>query len=187
MRARELYSAAEDTFLLARGVEGIIECPGLVAEIGCGGGLVTEVMAELGCEVVSTDVSAEAARETWLRAKRRGLDARVHVICCDRLEAVRAGEVFDLVAFNPPYLPDEEGDLSYSGGPTGVEVPLAFAGSAYERLKRGRLMVFVLSSLSEWRRALRALASKGCAPSVLSTAHVGLFEDLMLVACVKTA
>lgn len=179
--APEPYRAAEDTLLLARGVDYVVECSELVAEIGCGGGLITEVLAERGCEVVATDASLPAANLTWLRVKRRGLSGVVHPVCCDRLEAIREGEIFGLVAFNPPYLPDEGSDVRYSGGPTGTEVPLAFARSALRRLKRRGRALFLLSSLSNWERAIVQLASEGCVVSILKAEHVGLFEELLLV------
>ncbi len=183
--ASAIYPAAEDTILLAKGVERIAHPGGLAAEVGCGGGLVTETLAGTAREVLATDVDVAAAHRTWQRAKVRGLDCRVHVVCCDRLEAVREGEVFDLVAFNPPYLPDGEGDVQVSGGPTGVEVPLSFAASALRRLRRGGLLLFILSSLSSWLRALVELRDAGCAVSIVRVERVGLFEDLLLVMCVR--
>ncbi|MEM0024012.1 MAG: methyltransferase [Thermofilaceae archaeon] len=182
----DAYEPAEDTFFLAKGVNCLTPSVGLAAEIGCGKGLVTEALAAYAIEVVATDVDYASAQATWRRAKSRKLGHAVHVICCDRLEAVRVGEVFDLVAFNPPYLP-EEGDCRWAGGPTGIEVPLAFASSALMHLKKVGVIVFLLSSLSNWRGALEALKSAGNIVSVIGVKHVGLFEELLLVLCTRRA
>ncbi|MEM4606379.1 MAG: methyltransferase [Thermofilaceae archaeon] len=179
-----VYEPAEDTFFLARGVDCLTPCTALAAEIGCGKGFVTEALATYAVEVVATDVDYASAQATWQRAKSRRLDHAIHIICCDRLEAVRVGEVFDFVAFNPPYLP-EEGDSRWSGGPTGIEVPLAFARSALMRLKRLGVIVFLLSSLSNWRSALEVLKSAGNIISLIGAMHVGLFEELLLVLCAR--
>lgn len=179
-----VYEPAEDTFLLARGVSAFSPLVGLAAEIGCGGGLITEVLAEYAKEVVATDASFACARATWQRVKSKGLGGIVHVVCCDRLEAVRVGGLFEFISFNPPYLPDE-GDPCWAGGPTGIEAPLAFAYSASMRLKKGGCMLFILSSLSNWVNALLTLRLIGYIVSVARVERVGLFEDLLLVLCAR--
>ena len=181
----EPYRISEDTLLLIKGIEHAALGAEFAAEIGCGAGYATEVLAEASREVVATDVNFESARATWLRMKAKGVDGKVHVICCDRLEAVREGEVFDAVVFNPPYLPSEGEDPQFSGGPTGIEVPLAFSSSALSRLKRGGTLLFLLSSLSNWWDALAVLGSSGCRSSILRIEHVGLFEDLLMILCAK--
>lgn len=181
----EPYRTGEDTVLLAKGVERLAPFDGVVSEIGCGSGLITEVLAEQGCEVISTDIDLTAVEETWRRVKQRGLDALVHTICCDRLEPLRAGEVLSFVAFNPPYLPGEEGDLQCISGPTGVEAALQFAASAASRLREGERMLFLLSSSSAWESAVTQLRVQGFMLSVLRVEHVGLFEDLLLLLAVK--
>jgi release factor glutamine methyltransferase len=183
----DVYRAGEDTLLLAETLERLGPFRGLAGEIGCGSGLVTEVLASLAEEVVASDVMIEAVRATWLRVKREKLDWRVHAVCCDRFEALREGEVFGLVASNPPYLPVEGEDVTYSGGPTGVEVPLSFAESAARRLSERGFIVFLLSSLSDWRRALEALAGAGFRVSVLCSKGVGLFEELLVILASRSA
>lgn len=181
----EPYKISEDTLLLIKGIGHIVLDVRFTAEIGCGSGYVTEALAENSSEVIATDVDFLSASATWQRVKAKGVDGKVHVICCDRMEAVREGEIFDVIAFNPPYLPDEEKDLQLSGGPTGIEVPLAFARSALNRLKRGGILLLILSNLSEWWNALAALRLNNCRPSILRVQHVGLFENLLLILCAK--
>jgi len=183
----EPYRASEDTVLLAKALECIDGSYRLAGEIGCGAGFITEVLASMAEEVVSSDIDIEAARETWSRAKQKGFNWKVHVVCCDRLEAIREGEVFQLTAFNPPYLPDEEEDTATSGGPSGVEAPLSFVESAAKRMARNGLMVFLLSSLSDWLRALEELTIKGFCTSVLCAKSVGLFEDLLVILVMRSA
>jgi HemK-related putative methylase len=185
--APEPYRASEDTVLLAKALECIDGSYRLAGEIGCGTGFITEVLSSMAEEVVSSDIDVEAARETWSRAKRKGFDWKVHVVCCDRLEAIREGEVFQLTAFNPPYLPGEEEDAATNGGPSGVEIPLSFLESAVRRLARNGLIVLLLSSLSDWLRALEELTIKGFRASVLCAKSVGIFEDLLVVVVLRSA
>lgn len=181
---KSVYKSAEDTFALAKGIDCILPLTDRVAEIGCGEGFVTEVLTTYAKEVVATDVDYGSAQATWERVKSRKRDQAVHVICCDRLEALRSGDLFDLIAFNPPYLP-EEGDLRWAGGPTGIEMPLAFARSASTRLKRRGLMLLVISSLSNWTDALLVLKSMGYLVSIVGVKRVGLFEDLFVILCAR--
>jgi release factor glutamine methyltransferase len=79
--------------------------------------------------------------------------------------------VFDLVAFNPPYLPSETiEDIAVDGGEGGTEVPLLFLQEALRVVKKDGRIVMLLSSQNsteEIRRecsrknfTLRSIASK---------------------------
>ena len=83
--------------------------------------------------------------------------------------------------------PVEGEDVTYSGGPAGVEAPLSFAESAARRLSKGGFIVLLLSSLSDWRRALEALAGAGFRVSVLCSRGVGLFEELLVILASRSA
>lgn len=171
--------------LLARGVELIAPLSGASCEIGCGSGLITLTLALHEERVVATDLNYRAVAATWARVRRSGLDWKVDVVCCDRLEALREGALFKLIAFNPPYLPSEEGDVRWSGGAEGIEAPLSFLKSAVRRLAADGVVLFLLSSLSNWRAALREARALGLVVSVLRAEGVGLYEDLLLIMAVK--
>lgn len=183
--SQDLYEPGEDTVLLARGVEAAGPIGGAACEVGCGTGLVTLALAQQAERVVATDVNYRAAATTWARAKRAGLGWKVDAVCCDRLEAFREGGLFGLVAFNPPYLPSEEGDVRWDGGEEGVEVPLSFLESVARRLAPGGAALFLLSSLSNWLKALQEARILGMAVSVLRVEGVSLYEDLLLVMAVR--
>ena len=56
-------------------------------------------------------------------------------------------ESFDLVAFNPPYLPSETiQDVAVDGGRGGIEVPLFFLKEALRVVKKGGRILMLLSS-----------------------------------------
>ena len=67
-------------------------------------------------------------------------------IIADRATCFR-NSVFDVVAFNPPYVPSETiVDKAVDGGPNGVEVPLEFLRSALEVVKKSGKILILLSS-----------------------------------------
>jgi len=103
-----------------------------VLDIGCGSGaLAVTLQLELKARVWATDISTAALVVASENARRLG--AAVRFLACDLASALRGG-VFDLVACNPPYVPDgeqpslqrevrdHEPAIALFGGPTGVEV-----------------------------------------------------------------
>jgi len=97
-----VYEPAEDTYLLA---ENIPREPTRLLEIGTGTGIVALTAARLGHDVTATDVNpAATACARWnARINRTPIDVREG----DLFEPVR-GETYDVVLFNPPYLPPSE-------------------------------------------------------------------------------
>ncbi len=97
-----VYEPAEDTYLLA---DHLPEEPARLLEIGTGTGLVALTAARLGHRVTATDVNpAATACARWnADINATPIDVREG----DLFEPVR-GEEFDVIAFNPPYLPPSQ-------------------------------------------------------------------------------
>lgn len=118
-----MYEPAEDSAILAGEVVEDLAGAGplTVLDVGTGSGYVgARIAAETGVEVVGVDLNAEACR----RARDRGIAALVG----DLTTPFRDG-AFDVVVFNPPYLPEMAGvawddwfDVAVTGGETGREV-----------------------------------------------------------------
>ena len=81
------------------------------------------------------------------------------VVLADRATCFREA-VFDLVAFNPPYLPSEGiEDRTVDGGKGGLEVPLAFLEEGLRVMKPDGRAVLLLSDeadLTEFKRVCGA-------------------------------
>jgi len=78
-----------------------------MADAGCGSGAIAVTLQlETGADVLATDISPEAIRVASENARR--LDANVRFLACDLLSGVAAQSV-DLVASNPPYVPQSDG------------------------------------------------------------------------------
>jgi release factor glutamine methyltransferase len=76
--------------------------PKSVLDVGTGSGAIALAIADElpGCRVTATDISAAALEVAGANARRLGLADRVGF----RLGSVPAGERFDLVVSNPPYV-----------------------------------------------------------------------------------
>ncbi|MDA4129342.1 MAG: hypothetical protein OK457_01095 [Thaumarchaeota archaeon] len=85
---------------------------------------------------------------------------RSEIILADKAACFR-DSVFDIVAFNPPYLPSHViEDRATDGGHEGIEIPLEFLVSALKVLKNhGRILV-LLSSLGNVERFKRFCAQR---------------------------
>jgi len=144
-------------------------------EIGVGSGLVTLTLAAKNRWTVGVDVDIEAVKKL-----RHITPVEVDLICCDSTEAFR-DRVFDLVAFNPPYLPSEGlGDGAIEGGRGGIEVSKRWVEGAERVLKRGGRVVFVASSLSKRSELLRFVRELGFHVNVLKNMRL-FFEELSVI------
>ncbi len=152
----ETYEPAEDTFLLLKTAIAEAAPSDSVIEIGCGRGLISRELAPKVRSILATDINPYAVR----LAKGYGLEA----IHADLFSGVEAR--FDLVIFNPPYLPttDDErakGWINYAldGGESGRDTIFRFIEELKDHLNtegRSLLLVSSLSGLEEVKEKARA-------------------------------
>jgi release factor glutamine methyltransferase len=95
----------ETVIEVARGTRADLAAPCRVLDLGTGSGVIAISLAkELpGAQVVATEVSAAAAEVARRNAERNGVADRVEIRIGDLFAPV-AGERFDLIASNPPYI-----------------------------------------------------------------------------------
>ena len=137
------YLASEDSALLGRALKG--RTGERFLEIGAGNGGNLVGLADDFRLVVGTDLVRPSMTD-W-----RGAGA--NFVVADGGSCVQDG-TFDLVAFNPPYVPGPIDDKAVDGGPS-LEVPKRFLRDALRAAKRRGEVVFVLNDqaeLEEFRR-----------------------------------
>jgi release factor glutamine methyltransferase len=150
----EVYNPSDDSYLLLK----VIEVSGgeRFLEMGSGSGLIAIHAAKAGANVTASDINPHAVECTRRNALRN--DARVHVLESDLFDKVEG--LFDVIAFNPPYLAVEETsttwiEKSWSGGLDGTDVSAAFLREAWKHLAPGGKIFMILSSLGNLRSLLR--------------------------------
>lgn len=137
------YVSSQDTELLRRSVKDY--AGGSALEIGFGNGSVAEELTKrfklvAGTELVLQEEPLITLGGSW------------HRIIADRATCFRSS-IFDLVVFNPPYLPsDSIGDITVDGGRGGVEVPLLFLDEALRVVKQEGKVLLVVSSETDIAR-----------------------------------
>ncbi|MCD6511441.1 MAG: methyltransferase [Thaumarchaeota archaeon] len=178
-----IYLPREDTYFF---IDALADYGGHRAcEIGCGIGLALLELSKRFGLVVGTDLDLESLLEAKESLKKSGVE-NVELIACDKAEAFRDG-VFDLVAFNPPYLPSEGlGDRCVEGGPRGYESALEFARSGERRLVDGGRLLLLASSLSDLEGLLKGLSGLGLECRIKARRRL-FFEELFALECSRRA
>lgn len=161
---KDVYPPGEDTFLIA---DNISPGPGIrFLEIGVGTGLISILAAKRGAEVCGTDINHHAVSNAEHNAEKNNIAAEFH--CCDLFSAL-SGK-FDMIVFNPPYLPAAEGKYEQMfskwerkalfGGKDGIEVIMRFLEQSPMYLKKEGAMYLVSSSLGDTTRFRSSFSEK---------------------------
>lgn len=148
----QVYPPSDDTLLLAGSIGPV---RGRVLEIGTGSGLIAVLCARLGARVVATDINPHAVRLARHNAARNGVG--VDSVETDLFDGIRGA--FDIVVFNPPYLPTTRGDItgdrwldvSVDGGPDGLGPARRFLAGLESHLSPEGRAFTLYSSLSGGR------------------------------------
>ena len=146
--ADNVYEPAEDSFLLVNAALDIISNGMNVLEIGTGSGFVSAVLqANKNIELVATEINPFAAK----CASSNGIE----VIRTDMFTGIKEKNEFDLIIFNPPYLPTSEdekvpGWLNYAfdGGLTGRDPLIPFFSNVKKYLRPEATILLLISSLT---------------------------------------
>ncbi|WP_292372445.1 HemK2/MTQ2 family protein methyltransferase [Methanosarcina sp. UBA411] len=179
-----VYEPAEDSFLLADAALKEAKAGMRILEIGTGSGFVSTVLLEnlKDIRLVATEINPNAAT----CAKTNG----VEVIRTDLFKGLKSRDPethFDLILFNPPYLPTSEeekvpGWLNYAfdGGISGRETLDRFLDEVKDYLKpRGEVLVLI-SSITGLEAVKEKMENLGFTVDVIARKKVS-FEELMVV------
>jgi len=173
----DVYPPSEDTYLLRDAAADEAGPDDTVLEVGTGNATVAEALAGVADRVVATDVNPAAVRE----ARDRGTEA----VRADLVSCFRRG-VFDLVVFNPPYLPSREGSpddamtRALEGGESGREpAERVVDGVGRVLTERGRALV-VVSTVSGVREVEERGEERGFEVDKVASDRY-LFEEIAVL------
>lgn len=171
-----VYCPREDSELLAKAIEEMNLQGKNVLEVGCGSGLLSVLMAKNGAVVTSADINPDAVEAAKNNAVKN--NAKITAFVSDMFENIT--EKFDLIVFNPPYLPDDDNELTYSGGETGREVIEKFICDVKRFLNNDGIVLMVISSLTGEREVLNIFVSVGLKTTVLRRQKIP-WEELIVI------
>jgi release factor glutamine methyltransferase len=145
-----IYEPDDDTYLLhetvATHLQQLNKTNISLLEMGGGSGEITVLLKEVFPDnsYLVVDTNGDAVEYM----KKRDLE----VVESDLFSNIPSATKFDVIFFNTPYLPDEDGDINIDdvalyGGPNGNEVCLRFLDQAQAHLKPTGTIFVLVSSL----------------------------------------
>jgi release factor glutamine methyltransferase len=161
-----VYVPSDDTFALLDEALKIVRETDCVLEVGTGSGIIAKFLSMRAKSVIATDINPYAIEN----AQINGVNVKRGNFFAD------LAYKFDLIVFNPPYLPtskepDEPKDWlskAWDGGPTGAEVSMEFLSEVTNYLTESGRLLIVVSSLAGFQKII--------------TKMTDLFEDVNIVA-----
>jgi release factor glutamine methyltransferase len=154
---KEVYDPAEDTFLLLESID--INKNDSVYEIGTGCGIIALYCAKQGANVICSDINpiaVELTKKNYL-INRFNLNGNLEIRQGNLFSPLIKSEDFDVIIFNPPYLPTKKYelvkgsgwfDIATSGGKSGIDIITNFIKDLSLFLKKDGKAYFIFSSLS---------------------------------------
>lgn len=181
----DVYEPSEDTFLLLEALDSIgLKETESVLEIGTGTGIIAIHMARHATSVTAVDINPHATECARKNAKANGIK-NIEIKESDLFENV--GKKYDLIIFNPPYLPEEKKDTkkdiiecSWDSGKSGRNTTDRFLKDAPLHLKDKGRIIIVGSSRSRYKKTVDALKKKGFAVSIIGRLNL-FFEELAVI------
>ena len=172
-----MYKPAEDSELMAEFLPIIIqkERPARFLDMGCGSGIQSRVAIKAGIKkesILAVDIDSDALKETG----KLGVQTRKS----DLFENIK--EKFDLIALNPPYLPEHEREKGRdtTGGKHGWEAIERFLHKAKGHLTENGKILLLFSSLTNKEKVESLIQENGFSFRLLAV-QKHFQEELYLV------
>jgi release factor glutamine methyltransferase len=181
----KVYEPAEDSFLFAENLQ--VREKDKVIDMGTGCGILGILAAAKAEEVLAVDINPYAVMCAKENARLNHASGKMLFAQGDLFGPIRAGEKFDLILFNAPYLPseaDEESswlDRAWAGGVFGRDVINGFIQEAPKYLKHDGEILLMQSTLSDVEETFRRFEEGGLTANVVAKRDLPLFETIVLL------
>ncbi len=142
-----IYEPSDDSFLLEKEVIKYVKGKSFL-DMGSGSGIQVEAAKKAGATRV---LAVDKYRDVISSLKKKGINAKQSDLFS------KVTEKFDVIAFNPPYLPEDDREDAESqrittGGKQGDELLLAFLKGCKAHLTKNGSILVVVSSLTPLSR-----------------------------------
>ena len=180
-----VYEPKDDSELLAGNLRASKE--DYVLDMGCGVGIQAIVASRKARRVLAVDINPHAidtARRNAEKNKAENIEYRISSL----FENIREEEKFDLIIFNPPYVPSEEKDMqarAWAGGIIGRETIDRFIVDAPKHLTENGRIQLLISSLNDLDDLLKTMRKKNLEAKVIAGEKLWFEELYVILAKVK--
>jgi release factor glutamine methyltransferase len=180
----DVYEPSEDSFLFAEKLE--VKSSDFVLDLGTGSGILAILAAKKARHVIAADINPHAVRCTKANASLNNMQGKMDFIQADLFSAFH-GAKFDLVLFNAPYLPSEEGEAdtwiarAWAGGKNGRQVIDRFITLVKKFLAAEGRVFMMQSTLAGVEETLQGFEKLGFKARVAASLALPFFETLTLI------
>ncbi len=181
----DVYEPAEDSLLFAENLH--VRDGEAVLDLGTGSGILAVVAAKKAGQVVAVDLSPHAVRCAKENAKLNGVMGKIDFVQDDLFAAFRYGVKFDLILFNAPYLPSEDGEeaswigRAWAGGVNGRLVVDRFISEVPAYLKPASRVLLMQSTLTGVEETISGFEKQNLRAHVVAEQKLPFFETLTLI------
>lgn len=181
-----IYDPDEDSYLLSETLKQFLKNKYKdkdknkqikILDIGSGSGIHAETCRALGFKDITT---ADINQESIKLLKNKGFKS----IKSDLFDKINTDQKFDLIIFNPPYLPEDKDEpidsrRETTAGKKGYELIIRFLKEANHHLTQDGSILLLISSLSKPKTILRYVKYLGFKRDLLASKKL-FFEELFV-------
>jgi release factor glutamine methyltransferase len=181
----DVYEPAEDTFLFAENLD--VKTGDKVLDLGAGCGILGILAAKKASSILAIDLNPYAVRCANENSKLNGLRDKMGFVQASLFSALNPTVKFDLILFNAPYLPSEDGETvswigrSWAGGANGREVVDRFIQQVPTHLTPNGRVLLMQSTLTGVEETIRTFDKVGFEAKVKAEQNLPFFETLTLI------
>lgn len=175
------YTPREDSWLLAKSISSLEKLNGKKClDMGCGSGIQTAALLLQGAEkVVCVDSNQDALQKTKKTVSKYIPKAKIELIESNLFEKVN--KKFDLIVFNPPYVPSEKIKWTDTdGGKEGREIIDAFLEQFPPHLNEKGICLLIQTSLNGLKKTEKKLKEKGFEMKIIAEEKLA-FETIFVL------
>ena len=180
------YAPAEDSWLLAQTIEknAKVVHGAKCMDMGCGNGIQTAALLASGARhVTCVDVNPDALRATKQVVDHYfgGQKKNIRHVSSFLFDHVERAEKFDVVVFNPPYVPSEKIKWAeVDGGKKGREIIDAFLEQLPAHLEKNGVCLLLQSSLNSIHLTRKKCVEKKMVCRIIARQKIA-FEELLVI------
>jgi HemK-related putative methylase len=201
---KDVYSPSDDSYLILDFLKNVItdykfdDLPiqeiKQILDMGTGTGIIAIFLEmvksrvnSLQCRIYASDIIPNAIHSAKLNAKLNKVNNRITFIESNLFKSFPQdlSHSFDIIIFNPPYLPSIENsakkyrDYTWNGGDTGLEIIHDFFKQVKNFLSNRGVIYFICSSNSLVKSLVTQLTSNNFLVEEVDKIHF-FFEDIIL-------
>ncbi|RZN63472.1 HemK2/MTQ2 family protein methyltransferase [Methanonatronarchaeum sp. AMET6-2] len=181
---RHTYPPSDDSKLLAKALKDELKEGEKLLDMGTGSGVIASKALDKAGEITAVDINPHAIKSA---EKNIGQNEKTRYIVSDLFKNVPP-EKYDLITFNPPYLPTENEvpekhkyiEKSWSGGKNGRETINNFITQLGEYLARDGRTLLLVSSVTDPDKVKKKARENGFKVKVIRTTKI-FFEKLIVL------